>query len=307
MDNSLELQPSVTSTSNVISFPTDIPDMDKRALLAIERFIGTPPENSRVYWITPQMAGYLIDKYNLSNRPRKPAKIGIYGKAMTGNEWRLTGDTIKFSDRQILRDGQNRLIACRDSGARFQTHIVFGVPDEFFSVMDQGKNRDGSDLLAIEGVTNPSVVAAGVRWAHLYETNTVKMRTTIPAPEVLRLFQERYSSITEFVPTARAVYATHKWPGGFVAGSLYFLSKIDRRAADDFGKAMANSNFSGRYLPLKLMDSKLAGIASVSSGRVNDIVRAALMITAWNLVRTGKKGKQTDFLWDISKPFPEAV
>ena len=178
---------------------------------------------------SPVVAEYLLKKYNIDNRPKKPTKIGLYAKAMAGKEWRLTGDTIKFSDRGLMRDGQNRMEACVESGKPFQTHVVFGVPDEFFAVMDQGKNRDGSDLLAIAGVPNSATVAAGVRWAHLYETDTVKMRTTIAPPEVLRMYQERYNDITHFVPVARTVYNTHKWPAGFIAGSLYFLSKTDAR------------------------------------------------------------------------------
>ena len=297
---------STALASNVVPFP-NVNESEKKALSAIERFIGDPPDNSRVYWIQPVMAEYLLQKYNIDNRPKKPTKIGQYAKAMAGKEWRLTGDTIKFSDRGIMRDGQNRLEACVASNAAFQTHVVFGVPDEFFAVMDQGRNRDGSDLLAIEGVQSASITAAAVRWMHLYATDTVMQRTTIAPPEVLRLYRERYTDITHFVPIARTIYNNHKWPAGFVAGSLYYFSKIDRKDADEFGKAMANSNFSGKYSPLFKMTSQLAGIAGVSSGRINDVVRAAFMITAWNLVRTGKKGnKKYDFSWDASKPFPVA-
>jgi hypothetical protein len=295
-------------TSNVVPFPSNLPEDDRRALQAIERHIANPPDNSRVFWITPEMAIYLIDKYNIANRPQKPTKIGEYSRSMAAKEWRLTGDTLKFSDREILRDGQNRLRACAESGVRFQTHIVFGVPDDFFSAMDKGKNRDGSDLLAIAGVANSAIVAGAVRWAHLYDTGTVKMRTTIPASEVLRLYQERYSGVSHFVPAARAIYNTHKWPAGFIAGSLHHLAKVDPRGADAFGQAMANSQFSGKYLPLEKMRQELGGIASVSSGRVNDVVRAALMIIAWNLVRTNKKGKTSDFKYIPDKePFPVAI
>lgn len=309
METATVLHPSATSIVNdVIPFPTDIPDSDKRALQAIERFIANPPDNSRVFWITPPMAQYLHDKYNITNRPNKPTKIGIYAAAMAAKEWRLTGDTLKFSDRGLMRDGQNRLLGCVESGVPFQTHIVFGVPDDFFSAMDLGKNRDGSDLLAIAGVSNSRIVAAGVRWAHLYETDTVKLRTTLQAPETLHLYEQRYTSITQFVPVARAIYSTHRWPAGFILGTLYHLAKIDPRAADVFGQAMANSAFGNKFLPLERMRQELSGIAAVSSGRVNDVVRAALMITAWNLIRSGKKGKVSDFKYIPDKePFPKAI
>jgi hypothetical protein len=289
-----------------VPLPTDLNVSSSKALAAIVRFIGDPPDNSRVYEINPSMAQYLLDRYNIANRPTKPAKIALYGETMAKQEWRLTGDTVKFSDRGILRDGQNRLMACVRSGTPFTTHVVFGIDDSFFNVMDQGKNRDGSDLLAIAGVANSTIVAGAVRWAHLYETGTIMQRTTLPPPEVLRLYQERYHHVVNFVSHARATYNHTKWPAGFIAGSLYHLARIDGKAAHDFAHAMANNNFTGRYLPLAKMNSQLAGIAGVSSGRINDVVRAALLIICWNLVRDNKKGKQKDFQWNDKLPFPVA-
>jgi len=294
------------TTATVIPFPSGLPESDKKALEAVDRFIANPPDNSRVFWITPAMATYLHEKYNIDNRPEKPKKIGQYARDISAGEWRLTGDTIKFSNRSLLRDGQNRLLAGIASGKPFQTHIVFGIDDDFFSAMDQGKNRDGSDLLAIAGVPNSAIVAAAVRWAHLYKTDSVKLRTTFAPPEILHLYQTQYPNILAMVPLARAIYTHHKWPAGFIAGSLYHLADIDIHAAAEFGKAMANSNFSGRYLPLNKMGATLAGVAAVSSGRVNDVNRAALLIIAWNLVRENKKGKQSDFQWNDKMPFPVA-
>ena len=294
------------TTATVLAFPTNLPESDRKALEAIDRFIANPPDNSRVFWITPAMAKYLREKYNVDNRPEKPKKIGQYAAAMAAREWRLTGDTIKFSDRGILRDGQNRLRAGETSACAFQTHVVFGIDDGFFVVMDQGKNRDGSDLLAIRGVANSAIVAAAVRWAHLLQTDTVKMRTTIIAPEVVRLFDDHYSGVVVHVPVARAVYKQTKWPSGFITAALWYLAHHDAHMAAEFGKAMANGNFTGRFVPLAKMNVQLAGIAAVSSGRVSDVVRAALLVIAWNLVRENKKGKQKDFLWDDTKPFPVA-
>ena len=295
----------------VIPFPKNIPEDDSKVLQAIERFVANPPENSRVYWITPAMAKYLLDKYNLVNRPEKPGKIGEYSKSMQAKGWRLTGDNLKFSDRGLLRDGQNRLRACVESGQRFQTHIVFGVPDDFFAFMDQGKNRDGSDLLAIahpadlKGITQ--LVAAAVRWATLLTTDSVKLRTTYRAPEILRLYNTQYSGVVEYIHVAQAIHKEHKWPVGFMAGMLFFLSKVDKRAADDFGRAMAGTTFTGKYASIQLLKNQLIGLEAVSSGRVHDSVRAALVVTAWNLYREGRKGRQTQFRWDPSKDFPKAI
>lgn len=284
-----------------------LPEADRKALASIEANIQSQPENSRIYWIKPLMAQILLTKYNIDNRPEKPKKIGVYAADMSAMEWRLTGDTVKFSDRGLLRDGQNRLRACVESGEPFQTHVVFGIDDSFFSKMDQGRNRDGSDLLAIADpkLGNTSIVAAAVRWAYLYETDTVMARTTLAPPEVLNLYQTKYQGITAFVPMARLVYKHFRWPAGFITGTLYHLSKIDNAAAVAFGKALAGNQFSGRYLPLDRMKDALAGTAG-PAGRIHDTHRSALMIIAWNLVRTGKKGRKNDFIWD-GKVFPKPI
>lgn len=290
-----------------VAFPDDLTESEAKALTAIDRMIANPPENSRVFWLNRSMSGYLLERYNIGNRPEKPAKIGTYSKAMSAREWRLTGDTIKFSSRGLLRDGQNRLLAEVASGVPFQTHIVFGIPDEFFTVMDQGKNRDGSDLLAIAGVKDAVVVAAAIRWAHMYETGTVPLRTTLEPPFVFKLWEDRYQGkIEHLAPLGRAIWRMHRWPAGFIAGSLYYLSTIDKADAEEFGRAMANNNFSGKLQSLDRMRIKLGGIADVSQGRIHDTVRAALLLIAWNLFRGGRKGSQKDFKWDTNQPFPVA-
>jgi len=304
-------------TGSLTPFPKDLPEKDHKALTAIERFITDPPDNSRVFWITPAMATYLHAKYNVGNRPEKPAKIGEYRAVMEKHEWRLTGDTIKFSNKRLLRDGQNRFRACMESGEPFQTHVVFGINDEFFVVMDQGKNRGGADLLAIKGVKHSTIVSAGVRWAHLYATDTVQQRTTYKPPEIVQLYDDRYSDMqapgdvppSPVVSWAMAVYHAQGWPPGFVCGTLYHLAKIDEKAAADFAKAMSTDNFKGKYKPLELMRTALnpAGAAKM---RIHDTVRAAMMLIAWNLVRSGKKGTPKDFIWfpaDPRFPFPTAV
>jgi hypothetical protein len=99
---------------------------------------------------------------------------------MMADEWMLTGDTIKFSDAGLLRDGQNRLRACQRAGVPFRTHIVFGIEDEAFDRLDQGKNRNGADVLSIAGYQYVTALSGAVRWTHLIETGRAKSRDSSP-------------------------------------------------------------------------------------------------------------------------------
>ena len=102
----------------------------------------------------------------ISKPAKKPKAIARYADDMAAQRWSLTGDTIKFSNEKRLRDGQNRLAACVRAGAAFSTYIVFGIDDAAFDRMDQGRNRSGSDVLAIAGYSNTAALSGAVRWAH---------------------------------------------------------------------------------------------------------------------------------------------
>jgi hypothetical protein len=122
----------------------EVADSDEQKTLdRIRHYIVTPPENSRVMTVTPTICPMLLE-YNISNRPKKDKKILEYANYTMAGEWMLTGDTIKFSDAGLLRDGQNRLMACIKAGVPFRTHIVFGIDDKAFDRLDQGKNRNGA-------------------------------------------------------------------------------------------------------------------------------------------------------------------
>ena len=177
-----------------------------------------------MFTITPVIAEALLRDYNFDNRPKKPKAIARYAEDMAAQRWSLTGDTIKFSKEKRLRDGQNRLAACVRAGAPFRTYIVFGIDDTAFDRMDQGRNRSGSDVLAIAGYSNTAALSGAVRWAHLIETGRAKNRDTYPAPEVLRLLRERYGVLPDYLPQARGIYAITKQPLSMVIGAFVPLS-----------------------------------------------------------------------------------
>jgi hypothetical protein len=277
---------------------------DRKAIDAIDRLIKDEPENSRIFTITPGMADYILKKYNLGNRSIKPGAINIYAESMANGEWLLTGDTIKFSNQKRLRDGQNRLMACVKSGASFRTHIVFGVGDEYFSRMDQGKNRGGSDLLFIAGISNATDVATAVRWAELLETNSVKKRTTFTPPYILEMYKARHSGVSDFIASARRIRSVSGQPIGMVTAALYTFDKIDTADAIDFAAAWENGKWTGRYKAIQLLQNRIKELETATYGRVHDVVRMALIITAWNIFRKKQRATVAAFTWAMQEPFP---
>lgn len=282
-------------------------DADRKILERIRHFIETPPEQSRIFDLRPNVCAALLEEFNnvpgKPNRPKKPAKIKLYADDMLADEWALTGDTIKFGAARLL-DGQNRMMASVQSGKGFRSHIVFGIDEEFFDRMDRGKPRDASDILALHGYANSKHLAGALRWAHLVDTGRVKQRDTLEPKEQARLVQQRYPTLPDFIAPARAIYSVTKQPISIVAGLLFWFDKSDARDCDDFATAWAGGRWSGRYNPIRVMTAEITRLHQVSNGRVHDAVRAALIVVAWNLFRANRKGNKSDFAWSQADDFP---
>lgn len=285
--------------------PSLLTDEDRKRLAEICRLIANPPETSRVIKFTPGLAFAVIRDFNRSNRPQKPRSIRLYADDMDACEWALTGDTLKFSDAHLLRDGQNRLQACVQAGKPFTTHVVFGIEDAYFDRMDRGKNRDGSDLLAIAGYSNVSLLATAVRWIRLIETGRAKGRETFEPKETLRLLQNNYPTLPNYVPDARRIVDTTKQPGGIVLAFVYMFHRVDPKAAQAFSAAWAAGKWGGAFAPIGLMQAALMRMHEVTNGRVHETVRAAHILTAWNLYIQKRKGRLSNFNWSTADDFPE--
>jgi hypothetical protein len=281
-------------------------DLDEaRAMERLRRYIESPPENSRIFIITPGMAAEILRDYNINNRSKKPGRIARYARHMAEDTWALTGDTIKFSIDGRLRDGQNRLTACVRAGVPFRTHIVFGIAKDAFDRMDQGKNRDGGDVLTTAGVGYAHLTAAAVRWVHLIETGRAKQRDTIEPSEILKLLRDKYDDIGQYVQQARSIYSTTGQPASLVMAMLYLFSKANPIRAAEFAAAWESGKWAGKYQAIQFMQKRTSELQSASSGRVHDVIRAALIINAWNLFLSGRKGRQSEVKWDKADAFPE--
>lgn len=282
-------------------------DETRETLAEIERLIDNPPRTSVVMTITPEVAEKIISKYNLVNRPKKSEKIGEYSADMSTGFWFLTGDTLKFSDARMLADGQNRLFACMNSGVSFETHVVFGIPAAAFVVIDRTKTRSASDVLAIATYSNTTVLYAAIRWVYLINEGTPKSRVTMLPQKALELMRSGgvYETLPDMAKAANRIYAATKQPKGIVAALLAIFHLKNPKKAAAFTTAWETETYSRPFGALHVLKSKLSAIGSVSSGRVHDVVRAALIIKAWNAYLAGHTSNMKALSWEPHDEFPE--
>jgi len=276
----------------------------EKTMFRIENYIANPPENSRIFTVTPEIAERILDKYNTANRSRKQQNIAKFAAHMEVGTWMLTGDTIKFSDRGFLRDGQNRLMACIRAGVSFRSHFVFGIPDGAFMYIDRNAVRDPGDVLAIAGFSNSKRLSAAVRWAYLIDNGRAKQRDTLEPSHVLHLLRTKYGAVERFLPQAAAIYQRGGHPIGLVAACLYLFTLKNEKLATEFATGWASNAQQLRFKPIRLMVERIERLKTVSSGRVHDVVRAALLVIAWNWFVARKAGNLKAMDWSIDDEFP---
>jgi hypothetical protein len=260
-----------------------------QALAEIEGFLSNPPATSRIVEIDPVSAAAILKDRNQGNRPPKPNKVQQFAADMANGRWGLTGDTLKFAPDGRLLDGQNRLAAAVRVNKPFKTHVVFGIDPQLFGRMDIGKPRNAADVLHIAGYKYASTLASALRWAHLLDTNPYN-RDTLQPDFVLDLARDEYPDIEGFIKYGREINRQFAHPAGQAAALMYKFFKSDAAKAEDFFQAWMKGQRNGKYQIIDTMQALLHSQKVNNNGRIHELVRAAIIIKAWNIFKAGHKG-----------------
>ena len=100
---------------------------------------------------------YLLNVDNNRN-PRPSSLVKQYAADMITDNWKLTGEAIKFNTNGKMFDGQNRLLAVIEAdkvrpGIAIEFTVVRGVDPSAMYVIDSGGMRRPADALKIAGVS----------------------------------------------------------------------------------------------------------------------------------------------------------
>jgi len=280
--------------------------IDRELIELFDRAVVTCPVEAMPWRITPALAAHILSR-NFGNRELH-GKRAAYTNDMRDGRWSLTGQTIIISSDRYLLDGQNRLRACVDSGAEFCSYIVFGINADTFPDIDSGKTRSGSDVLTMAGVPNATAAAAATRWVLLLQQGRVKSRAPFAPKEIreaiARLDQPLLQEGIRAGQRIWKVYGQDRHPISMLAGLYYVLSQINRPLAVEFFGAMETGRFAGRVGAIDKALRRIREEKHRASGRLNEVVRLAFLILAWNLAARNRVGTLSEFQWDVSQDFP---
>src|SRR5690242_16345038 len=114
--------------------------------------------------VDPEMAQRWLGN-NPSNRNIRENLVDSYARDMAASRWEMTGEPIKFDQKDRLLDGQHRLKAVIKAGVAVQMMVVRGLDPRAQLVMDSGSRRTAADALQMDGRDHSVFLSAGARVA----------------------------------------------------------------------------------------------------------------------------------------------
>ena len=157
-------------------------------------------EQVQEIFVTPELANAFLSCNHPNNRAFKENDIKKYVREMDNNRWLMTGETIVFSGKGYLIDGQNRLKAIAASGKGQRMLVVRGVSDEAIRLINSGVPRTLRDQFMISGKTDAIYTnrksTALVRLL-AFDTGLISWKDKQSVSEIEQLI-DKYSNLCRF-------------------------------------------------------------------------------------------------------------
>jgi hypothetical protein len=261
--------------------------------------------------IDPIKASDYLETMDL-NRPVIESRVKLYARQMSAGEWLPSPQPIIFNTEGQLIDGQHRLWAVIESGASIEVAVARNYDTSIREVLDTGKSRTATDLLALAGYPNPKLHAAAITRIHAYETtgtfNNPHGALLLTPHEVL-LRAQTDPAIIDAATQGNHTYFKFRprgWTPAIVATLYYLFARINTDDCEAFFERLTSGLFTQANDPIyQLRERLLANESKQIHYSRNQI--GALAIKAWNLYRTGDTVNR--LVWNGGganpEPFPE--
>ena len=259
--------------------------------------------------VTPDYAQKLL-KNNSHNRRVNEVTLNRYFRDIIDGKWKEdTGECIKISKTNAILDGQHRLLAVIKANKPVYFHILEGLEDDIFDVLDTGKVRSSTDAFKIKGIKNETIIPPTIQKFMALNRNKVKLDSRsegLTNAEIITIYEERPAFWQNVAKKSMIWYSNFakilnpSTIGGFYA----YFHDISAKDADDFMTYLSTgTNIQNNTINLlrnKLMNDKLA------VKKITKDSKFAVIIKCWNAYRKNEVLKVLK--WDPEKEkFPKAI
>lgn len=269
------------------------------------------PLHSVVIEIAPEVADKLLKLSNTRNRPMQRNHAAAMEALLAADEYAVTGDTVKFSKSGVLIDGQHRLEGAVKGKRVLVTHVIFGLPDDIFDVIDQGKKRTPADILAMLDIPAPAMVAAAITWVKRLESGDSGgeysghySRRHLTPRKIRELALGEMKDVAKYVREAEHIRVAYKHPPSMVCGLLYLIGRYDAGVARDFAHEWATGAKTGRNRNFDVLAQRISQVAHGNNGVVSRPLRAAMLIQTFNHWHAHRIAAPRSLTWRKGMTFP---
>jgi hypothetical protein len=258
-------------------------------------------------WLTPAEAQRLLDRHNHSNRPLSAAWRKLVEKIVCGT-WMLNGDTIVFGSNGHLLNGQHRLAAIAAGDTPVPVFAVYNVDPAAFVTFDQGKRRNGADVLSILDYENCTTLTSALVWAQRHAEGQLHALGARSIPnEVIGDVAASYPELPASVRLVKGRWRKDRlFPPGLLAFLHYELTRRNPEAAAEFFERVVDGvgveRDSHEFLLRRRLETDLSGRRATGE----QVEIAALAIKTWNNIRLNRApGKNIQWKRATNEPFPK--
>lgn len=230
---------------------------------------------------------------NEGNRPVSQNNVDWISSELLAGKYKNTGDTIKICTNGKLIDGQHRLLAIVKTGKAIELNFAIGVDPDSFAVIDTGRKRTPSDIIALSGFSNPNELSAAARFIMMIKRNKLFARPTISNADILE-FVTACPQIQEFIPFVKKGNKKFRMISNSAAIALYFIfSEKHPHSADDFFTQYWNGNDLEDTSPIKQLRDKFIR-DSINKSRLSPEIKMVFVAACFKMYLEGRKIKRLD-------------
>ena len=250
----------------------------------------TDPIDVNVVKVTPTIAEAWLSK-NTNNRNIRRNVVAAYARDMRAGNWQLTGDAIRFDRAGTLIDGQHRLHAVITAEASVPMLVVKGLGEDVQSVIDTGAKRSPGDMLRLDGVQHPNILAAAARLAVALERVRAGLAKGISAVVVthaeMREWIDANPDVYSAATAAQSYYRELRVPPSVLAVAVLTLARVDIDDCNEFFTSLTNHATAGPGDPRSAYLTRLTA-SQRQRERLNQVEHLGLIYRTWNAWRKGE-------------------
>jgi hypothetical protein len=142
--------------------------------------------------ITPRIAKEMLE-LNTKNRAIDKGTTKKYAADMREGRWITSGDTIRFSTKGVLLDGQHRLESIIESNIPSRFIVTTGVPHEAFSIIGEVRKWTTPQVLVRDGESNAKALATTAGWFVAIKNRSLNGNRGFSAIEIQEIIKDNPS------------------------------------------------------------------------------------------------------------------